>query len=36
MKLGEDIKKRIREEYEGWFESQYGDLSAERRKELDG
>lgn len=34
MRLSEEIKSKIRAEYEGWFESQYGDLSTERRKEL--
>lgn len=34
MRLSEEIKSKIRAEYEGWFESQYGNLSTERRKEL--
>ena len=34
MILSEEIKSKIRAEYERWFKSQYGDMSAERRKKL--
>ena len=34
MTLSEDIKSQIKIEYESWLESQYGDLTPERRKEL--
>lgn len=34
MKLSEDIKSKIRAEYEEWLHTQYGDLTPERRKEL--
>lgn len=34
MTLSEDIKSKIRAEYEEWLHTQYGDLTPERRKEL--
>lgn len=34
MKLTEEIKNKIKEEYESWFESQYGGVDKKRRKEL--
>lgn len=34
MKLTEEIKNKIKEEYESWFESQYGGVNKKRRKEL--
>lgn len=34
MKLSEEVKNKIREEYKSWFESQYGGVSKKRRKEL--
>ena len=34
MTLSEDIKSKIRAEYEEWLHTQYGDLTSERRKEL--
>lgn len=36
MTLSEDIKFKIRAEYEEWLHAQYGDLTPERRKELGG
>ena len=34
MKLTEEIKNKIKEEYESWFEGQYGGVDKKRRKEL--
>lgn len=34
MKLTQDIKQKIIDEYTDWFEDQYGDKSLEERKEL--
>ena len=34
MKLSEEIKNKIAEEYETWFNNQYGNSTQEERKEL--
>lgn len=34
MILNEEVKNKIREEYENWFEGQYGNTTKEERKRL--
>ena len=34
MKLSLEIKNKIKEEYNEWFNSQYGDKTLEERREL--
>ena len=34
MKLSEEIKRKIEEEYNTWFEKQYGNTTKEERKKL--
>ena len=34
MKISEEVKKRIEEEYSEWFENQYGNTTNEERKKL--
>ena len=34
MKLSEETKRKIEEEYNVWFENQYGSIDKKRRKEL--
>lgn len=34
MKLTEEVKRKIEEEYDSWFENQYGNTTKEERKKL--
>lgn len=34
MKISEEVKKKIEEEYSEWFENQYGNTTKEERKKL--